>query len=406
MAPHVAALALLAVAAPLESLRPTLLQACGLLVPGLTTAEFARRAAWGPRLLLHRVLPGSPQQLRTPLEVHSVDWMLECTVAQMCCDAPPGRLPVGGCGIFTCHSVLSRAKRSIVCCRVSGVALPALLGAAVSRAFPPPQHPAPAAHWAAAMQGAQLEVLCRSLGCSEPPSAAAATPAPTGAGGGAAAYDWRNAGQQQQQKQQQSPTPDGARPQQQEAFDAALVHLSAYCHTLTGGGSSAAAGTDGDGPIGSLVPDTAGGGSAGGTAEDTGGAVQERLAPLLAQRAFGELAAAVTAAERRGLLCGRAQTLLLHLLKASRPGPSWPTNDLSLCKGGFACVCIRVFCRPGLSFPWLPALAGHMPTATGAGRRRHCRRQPPWGISDGRGDQLRGPAGLAVAADRRGLPHA
>lgn len=291
------------------------------------------------------------------------------------------------------------------------MALPALLGAAVSRAFPPPQHPVPAAHWAAAMQGAQLEVLCRSLGCGEPPLAAAATPAarggpppPTGAGGGAAAYDWRNAGQQQQQ---QSPAPDGARPQQQEAFDAALVHLSAYCHMLTGGGSSAAAATDGHGPIGSLVPDTAGGGSARGTAEDTGGAVQERLAPLLAQRAFGELAAAVTAAERRGLLCSRAQTLLLHLLKASRPGPSWPTNDLSLCQGGFACVCIRVFCRPGLTFPRLPALAGHMPTATGAGgRRRHYRRQPPWGIPDGRGDQLRGPAGLAVAADRRGLPHA
>lgn len=209
--------------------------------------------------------------------------------------------------------------------RVLYIALPPLLGAAMGRWWP---SPAPMglspAIWDAAVHGAELELLCRSLAALEPvdPAQGGQTPA---------AAEPAQSAAEAPHRQQQHPR------QRQEAFDAMLVHISAYCHVLT---APAAGHTfDGDGETtppaetgaraaAQAAPDAAAGNQTAAEAvgADTGGDSAEggepspgRLAVLLAQRAFGELAAAVTAAAAQGLACGRAQTLLLHLLKATFP---------------------------------------------------------------------------------------
>lgn len=279
VAPHAAGLALLLMHAPLEALRPALLAVCGQLLPSFTPAEAAR---------------------------------------------------------------------------VLDVALPALIGAVISRCHPP-LPPTTPAEWRAAMAGAELELLCRSMaaleqywdgGDSAPACAAAAEKA---AGNGmSAAPGNEDAAQQQLQRRK-------AGSGKQEAFDAMLVHISALCHRLTAaadphalGARSAATVSTGTPAAASVAASAAAGSAAGSAAgqatsgaavgtgfentegaaaaaaaadaaalgaNDHGGMSAATLAALLAQRAFSELAAAVTAAARQGLACGRASTLLLHLLK-------------------------------------------------------------------------------------------
>ena len=182
----------------------------------------------------------------------------------------------------------------------------------------------------AALHGATLELLCRSLaalGRQLPPLGSDAAPDPGPA----------NASAQLDPQRQH---------QQQEAFDALLVHISAYCHTLTApaaGLATSAVNTTLESPASAdaaAASQVAGAHSmqkdAGSRAEaDASGDGSEgstmpppQLAVLLAQRAFGELAAAVTAAAADGFACSRAQTLLLHLLKVRVVAPSCNCDHL------------------------------------------------------------------------------
>lgn len=174
----------------------------------------------------------------------------------------------------------------------------------------------------AALHGATLELLCRSLAAlgQETPS--------LGSNAGPATGPLNAAAQHEPQPQQRQ------RPhQQQEAFDALLVHISAYCYTLMTPAASTTtpavdvslvspasvdAAADGRGAgARSRQMDSDAGVAAGdvGLKEEEGAPSAQRLAVLLAQRAFGEMTAAITAAAADGMGCGRAQTLLLHLLK-------------------------------------------------------------------------------------------
>ena len=109
-----------------------------------------------------------------------------------------------------------------------------------------------------------MELLCRSLGCM-----------------------WGNDAEATHEATAAAVAAAVSETSLQAAWDASLAHLSAYCNSLVDSGR---------------------GGGGGGA---------EGFVPLLAQRAFGELAAAVSTAEARGLTCARAQTLMLHLLKVS-----------------------------------------------------------------------------------------
>lgn len=218
------------------------------------------------------------------------------------------------------------------CYRVLDVALPALIGAAVSRSHPPPPPTTTPAAWRAAVAGAELELLSRSLPALErywngSSSAAAGDAAgPASAGGGTAVPVPEDAAQQQTQWRK-------AGCEKQEAFDAMLVHISALCHRLTVAAdphasnaqhtATVSAGTPAAASAADTASETTAGVDAAGAAgdagapgaTDSGGMGAATLAALLAQRTFGELAAAVTVAAAQGLACGRASTLLLHLLK-------------------------------------------------------------------------------------------
>ena len=199
------------------------------------------------------------------------------------------------------------------------MALPRLLVMFLAQSASPPLPQEHASGCLAALHGATLELLSRVLAAR-----GQEVPAP----GGDAALDSGPADAAAQldvQRQQQH--------QQQEAFDALLVHISAYCHMLTApaaGLSAPAADTTLESPasanavahgsvagVDSKQQDAGSGTAADASADGSEGSAMPppELAVLLAQRAFGELAAAVTAAAAAGLGCGRAQTLLLHLLK-------------------------------------------------------------------------------------------
>jgi hypothetical protein len=234
--------------------------------------------------------------------------------ASLACQCTP-------CAASTCKLALRRY-------RVLHVALPRLLAMFLAHMALP--HLPQGHECLAALHGATLELLCRSLA-----ALGQQEPAP-GSNTASAAGPEHAAAQLDQQ-------------QQQEAFDALLVHISAYCHTLTApaaglttaavdatlewpAGADAAADSQVAGAhskqkdAGSRSAASAGGGGA------EGGALpQPQLAVLLAQRAFGELAAAVKAAAADGLACGRAQTLLLHLLKVRAVAPGCDCDPTPLC---------------------------------------------------------------------------
>ena len=117
----------------------------------------------------------------------------------------------------------------------------------------------------------------------------------------------------------------------QAAVEAVLVHLSAHCRWLTippaaaasaraetAGGPAAPAAGRGAGCVGSNARDSCAGGVEGtAAAAEVAGACgpARECTQLLAQRAFGELAAAAAAGASRGLVFVRCQPLLLHLAK-------------------------------------------------------------------------------------------
>jgi hypothetical protein len=265
---------------------------------------------------------------------------------------------------------------------VQHVALPRLLAVAMAQpsAQPPPGGRAPLR--LAALHGATLELVCRSLAALghnvPPPDDSRATPDPD-------ALDAAAHSEPQQQHLQRHPQ------QRQEAFEALLVHISAYCHMLTAPAAGSKGPAFADGTVGLQLADAAtearapgmdstaldleteAAADAGDAGAQSGVPMASRLAVLLAQRAFGELAAAVTAAAARGLVCSRAQTLLLHLLKARVPASCCSCARASSVNP-YVCMTTRVYearttCRRCAVSSRCVAPSAASPEAA-AGRRR------------------------------------